>query len=1071
VFNVRDFGAEGRGEKDETAAVQAALAEIAKAGGGVLYFPRGRYQITETLEIPPHVCLQGERRDLVCLFWPEVEEPLPSQLRATHSFGLEDLTFYCSNYARFLVAQDREPEAGNVRLRRVTIRADRYRGHLIPEQVDARLRQPGGNQCPLLVLGGPNVEITDCDLYSSGMVFWLTQLRGAFIARNTLINGRWGWYSLSGSDGVIFEHNRILGGDLMATGGGLNCLDGSTYSQHVYYAHNTLSTMFGWDREAMTSDAGGGAYFGKVARAQGQVVTLAEEPNLQGRDWRGAGLYILDGKGAGQYRRVVSAAGQDVTVESEWQVPPDATSTVTFCAYQGRCLFIDNDFTDAGVALQFYGNAIEHIGAGNRSTRTAGFHNFGMMYAGGIQPNWYLQWLDNQILEGNLYRADHDNWRMSGEAHIGVYALPPQSDWDCPLTLGTIVRRNRLENNAHIMLGCEWTGGGFERNGRYVRDVLVEKNTIRHADLGIFAYATAHGVVLRGNSFEAVKTPLGGPGLAQASVTPQERADALRVSFESLADDLGVKPDRRGWPDVAAALESLRTLPADSPDLSRRQGQALRAFLSWVAQARPDGLPLEALTQTLGLSARMPWECTAHVYLQNRPTGGPADLDLIVAATTPLGEPVLLTAEATVPAGWESQPSPPVEIADQPVKITLPLTIPPQAWARHRLPVTLNLQVGPVPLRLRTVVEVGSGYIRQWMLLGPFRNTAPDALDLTLLPPDDGIDLEAQYEGATGPIGWQPWGNGDWLRFHELYPGENPVCAYAVACVNAPRAQPAELRVGGAASFALTLNGEPVWSLNRPSPVGPGHDRKEIPLREGDNVLAFKLASPPVDWTWVCEIGPTPDGPPLTGVTIVSPREFPGRPCFAPPPKRPLPEVGDLRHTGGVNWRLVYADDFDRPNLGARWRVGSGAWKIRGHLLQASGVAFLCYAEKLPAPVRIEYDARVPGPGGGDLSACWLSQPDDYKSGYLWGFGSNGNTLNKILIHGEQVAQADTPLVAPGRWHHVIAQILPHGRVQLIVDDQMALDYAGPEPGEPKYPGLWAWQSDGIFARVRVLGP
>jgi len=508
VLNVMDFGAAGTGDKDDTAAVQAACARAEADGGGIVYFPRGRYQLTQTLEIPQQALLKGERRDLVSLFWPDVQDALPAQINGSHSFGIEDISFYCSNYSRFLVAEDKQPTAGNVHLRRILVRADRYRGHPKPEEVDRRLRTGGGNQCPLLTLGGGNVEITDCDLYSSGMVFWLSRLQGALIANNDLTNGRWGWYSLSGSNGVIFENNHITGGDLMATGGGLNCLDGSNYSQFIYYAHNTLTNMFGWDREAMTSDAGGGAYFGKVASAKDTTVTLAEEPNLQGRDWRGAGLYILDGKGSGQYRRVVSANGHNVVVEYPWQVNPDTTSTVTVCAYQGRCLFIGNDFTDAGAALQFYGNALEHICSGNRSTRTAGFHNFGMQYSNGIQPNWYLQWLDNEILEGNVYRGDHDNWRLSGEAHIGVYAFPPNSNWDCPLTLGTVVRRNQLHNNAHIMLGCEWNGGGFERAGRYVRDVLVENNAISNSDLGIFTYATAHGVLLRGNQFHNVTQPV-----------------------------------------------------------------------------------------------------------------------------------------------------------------------------------------------------------------------------------------------------------------------------------------------------------------------------------------------------------------------------------------------------------------------------------------------------------------------------------------------------------------------------------------------------------------------------------
>jgi hypothetical protein len=1065
-YNVMDFGATGRGQVDDSQAVQAALVAIDKAGGGVLFFPRGQYQLTQTLDIPRHVVLRGESRDHVSIFWPDVAEPLPAQIKGTDSFGIEDLTFYCSNYSRFLVGDAGPKAAGNIKLRRVTVRADRYRGHMTEDEADRRLRKPGGNQTPLLSLGGPDCVITGCDLYSSGMVFWLSCLRGGLVADNILTNGRWGWYCLSCSDGVIFENNRIVGGDLMATGGGLNFFGGTPYSQHVYYAHNTLTNMFGWDREAMTSDGGGAAYYGKVVSATGATVTVAADVR-DGGNWVNGALFILDGRGAGQYRRVVSAAGREIVVDRPWLVPPDATSTVTCCAFQGQCLFLGNDFTDAGVALQFYGNAIEHICAGNRSTRTAGFHNFGMNYADGIQPCWYLQWLDNEILEGNVYRGDHDNWRLAGEAHIGVYAFPPRADWDVPLTLATIVRRNHLRNNAHIMLGREWSGSGDGQVARYVRDVLVENNAVENADMGIFAFATIEGLALRGNTFTNVRSPLGGAGLAKAYVTPAERETGLRGSLQSLVAGLGISEDPGKWPEVAQIIKTAGT-PAGAQDPAKLQGQALRATLIRIAKARPGGFPLPALAPTMGLSVRMPWECTAHGRLQNNPEGGPANLDLVVTASTPLGDPVPVSAEAKVPEGWKTDPSAPADLSDKsPAKLSIPLVIPAGEWSAHDFPVTLSFKLGDQTLRLSTTITAGSGYLRKWMVLGPFANRTGAALDLTLLPPDDGIDLDGEYDGLAGKIKWVPWEDGDWINFKDMYKPAKPAVAYAVACVNSPREMPAELWFGCSGGTALSVNGDPVWSSTRVHQAGPSQEHAPVKLRQGDNVIVFKLCSAPDEWTFVCNLTPARGGPVLTGVSVVSPSQFKGRACFAPPKKSATP-TGAPQHTAGVDWKLVWADDFDRDNLGGRWRVGTGTWTVNGGLLQARGIAFLSYAEKLPAPVRIEYDTRVPGGTGGDLSACWLAKPDDFTSGCLIGFGSNGNTANKIVLGGSDVTNAPGPLVQRGKWHHVIAQILASGRVQLIVDDQMSLDFAGPAPGEPKYPGLWSWQSDGVFSKVRI---
>jgi len=156
--------------------------------------------------------------------------------------------------------------------------------------------------------------------------------------------------------------------------------------------------------------------------------------------------------------------------------------------------------------------------------------------------------------------------------------------------------------------------------------------------------------------------------MSKAYVTPTERAEALQVSLQSLIASLGVKGDPMQWPEVAAALGALAKAPSGSPEDTQLQGVALRAALARVAKAKPEGLPLAAVAQTLGLSVRMPWESPSHVHLQNRPTGGPSALDLIVTASLPLGEPIPLTAEAEVPktpAGWASQLSAPVELSDK----------------------------------------------------------------------------------------------------------------------------------------------------------------------------------------------------------------------------------------------------------------------------------------------------------------------------------------------------------------------------------------------------------------------
>ncbi|HEY5911844.1 MAG TPA: glycosyl hydrolase family 28-related protein [Verrucomicrobiae bacterium] len=59
VHSVRDFGAQGDGKTDDTAAFQKALDTVAQAGGGVVYAPRGNYFFSGHLNIPSAVTLKG----------------------------------------------------------------------------------------------------------------------------------------------------------------------------------------------------------------------------------------------------------------------------------------------------------------------------------------------------------------------------------------------------------------------------------------------------------------------------------------------------------------------------------------------------------------------------------------------------------------------------------------------------------------------------------------------------------------------------------------------------------------------------------------------------------------------------------------------------------------------------------------------------------------------------------------------------------------------------------------------------------------------------------------------------
>lgn len=506
TVDVKDFRATGDGVHDDTEALKAALHSLDQRGGGTLLLPRGQYRLSQGLRLPSHTILKGEDRALVRLIWAEMVIPPFALIQGASDFAIEDLTIFAGNHGHVISggfvagSDDSEIDARNIAIRRVTVRASMYRDHLTPDQVSQRFKaalkfSSGGPDT--VRLSGENLTIEDCDLYGSGRSFYLRQPRGAYIARNKFYNGRWGWYSISGPDGVIFEQNEVIGADLQSTGGGVNTLHQVTqFAQNVAFLHNRFKMMEGWDREALTSDGPRGCYYGPIASISndGWSATLPERATDNSLDMKvciGAGIFVLGGKGMGQVRRVQAVEADTIKLDHPFDVPPDSSSVISITSYQRNYLMIGNEFSDTGIAVQFYGSAVNHVIADNVSRRSLGFRSKGLQYKTGYQPTWYTQFLGNRIAEGDL----------GSDALIAVWGaqkLPNRA----PLSLATIVRNNHLDGNAHIEVK------GYIAGSPGVQDVVIEGNQVDQAEIGISIDEGVRDALLRRNSFHKVATPI-----------------------------------------------------------------------------------------------------------------------------------------------------------------------------------------------------------------------------------------------------------------------------------------------------------------------------------------------------------------------------------------------------------------------------------------------------------------------------------------------------------------------------------------------------------------------------------
>ena len=496
VYNIKDFG------RNPAQAIIAALKMAETNGGGIVYLPRGRYAMQGALTIPSNTILRGEAMALTSLYWPDLETP-PDALVTGVDFGIESLSLYCQNHRHVVRVSNKSQRFF---ANRVRIRANCY---FMIEEASKPFRGRQGPATHSLCgaafhLGGSNFEVTDCDIYASKYGVYVINARDGVIARNLIRYGGRG-YTIESTERLIFEDNLVEGNNLLSIGNDIATF-WKNACMHLYYANNRVRQMYGADREMMTLDAAGGAYIGTLASALGSTVVLAADPVFKDyapkphTNWVGACIQIMEGKGAGQYRIVQAHSGREWQIDRPWKIVPDAKSLISIAPFRGRNLFINNTFEDGG-PFQLYAASHESIVAGNKGSRMDGFTVWGLNPHGwGLQPSWYNQFIDNEVLEGNGY--GHRS------ATLGTISSDETKLYQGPMIRCTIFRGNILQNNAQIVI-----------NGA-TDDTLIENNTLRNSDTGIFVKPSARNTLIRGNGFEHVEQQIKDEGMQTLKMEP-----------------------------------------------------------------------------------------------------------------------------------------------------------------------------------------------------------------------------------------------------------------------------------------------------------------------------------------------------------------------------------------------------------------------------------------------------------------------------------------------------------------------------------------------------------------------
>ena len=550
VFAVDDYLAR-TGNPDD--AIAAALADVARNGGGVLAFSARTYHITRTIVLPAKTVLRGAGMKRARLQLPEGAGPKPPYVAVTGDgdFAVEDISIAGVHAPLLICAPAFAPEtfdeafvhepllrprrAKNVAVRRVHLaqsimqhcdrRSDKEHMARMQEYVLSHGMEYGGFKG--IFFKGSGLTVEDSVVYGGGTAIDCNRAQHLRFSRNLLKAGPAGYalhaYSRlnwaddgSGAriDGnycreILVEDNEITAYSERARG----LVSFSFGGANIHFARNNVHDIQAtFDAEAILTHLWSARWaeptIAMLTPTTGRIIDPTGEV---AHEWlEGAQIDIADGRGTGQVRNILRRDGDLFEIDRPWRVNPDETSDIVFTApplFQ-QMVFVDNRVVTCGVNIIIWAQSYDTVIDGNYTADSPGI------------TLWSVRWPGDQKVWGGVTFTSVINnvmdrgWSSPPEEHAlgGAVGFFLRSCKDPTCTdegydyLGVILRNNHATNNTGIGVpvtfrekGCPWRC----REG----GIVVEGNLCTDSVVGIAIEEGARAVE-RHNAFHHVDFPL-----------------------------------------------------------------------------------------------------------------------------------------------------------------------------------------------------------------------------------------------------------------------------------------------------------------------------------------------------------------------------------------------------------------------------------------------------------------------------------------------------------------------------------------------------------------------------------
>jgi len=379
-YSATAFGAKGDSHTDDSKAIKRAIAEAGKTRGIVLLGP-GCFIISETLELPFGVSILGSGSGATTIqvtkanpmrngfpdsailenngWLPHLKDNgCAPMLWARNNNTVSDLTLQYDRGAAFGILVARCPGvAEDIHIERIKVYASEQADNWIPSLPLSWIPLVpiflAGNTYGLVISDNEFHAWSSIDAQGGGQKEKGEKHFQAYIGRNRFITfptGIGNSIFLRGVSETIIESNHATFGIRnfsTQVAGRHVVLIGNVFESNLARRHNDGELMY---------ESGNSLWRGYAAASDGNSVTVSGKPF--NKDMADSYIVILDGKGIGQYRRVISNTVNKLTFETAWDIQPDETTYMVLGRFNADHLWIDNTEEHNASWTGFWGNNV-----------------------------------------------------------------------------------------------------------------------------------------------------------------------------------------------------------------------------------------------------------------------------------------------------------------------------------------------------------------------------------------------------------------------------------------------------------------------------------------------------------------------------------------------------------------------------------------------------------------------------------------------------------------------------------------------------------------------------------------